>query len=659
MHKTEFPKIIFLVTLCIKTTQCGLELNINVTTDINALKETDLEGDHDSKTTLSNQNSSYLFVSDQNRTGNQPFISKPQIFLGNQNFNASGQSKNLTLDSQIQSKKKYLKELLSITGAFSITTDNAQNVNDILRGSLRPAIYFLLRENDREYLLALLKRKINKEYLITEEETKLVSMLINFVTDEDKLIFLIEKLQIDCTTFIKLNLLKNSEIIYNLSGKWFPLMESKRSDFSVTLLECLRANPVDPAIQPRIYGGPTYKIEIKYWFTLETLVSLTSDGDLTFTAWFELSWSDPRRLWTLQDPRLPKLATISSNEIWYPVFELARCTSESCFLKPNNVSGIELRNYGRAEYVTKTIFTTNCDMDLSNFPFDSHNCSIKFLSKFDILVIKASSTISFIQFGSDEWKITSIEDEARIFTFSYKMEENKQLSIDYSGFEINILVCRVPGYYIQNLIIPVLVVSGLGFITVLLPADSSDKLNLAVTVLLGFLFLQTIISGLIPKSAGSPFVSIYLVFSLLLSAYNVVINGIILGISNITKPKFPPNWIQFIVKTLYNFAHCHYLKKKLFSKKRSPQNINFHYTFSQVQISEESRRRRSLESNANMKMNAKLVEENDNKKIGWKKLSSLLNWLGSASYAIGSITIFIVYLKPLLELGWKETKEHD
>lgn len=60
-----------------------------------------------------------------------------------------------------------------------------------------------------------------------------------------------------------------------------------------------------------------------------------------------------------------------------------------------------------------------------------------------------------------------------------------------------------------------------GFLSALLPADSGDKLNYSLTVLLGFIFAQTIIAGSIPKVSRSPALAEYVMQAIVLCAVNL------------------------------------------------------------------------------------------------------------------------------------------
>jgi len=71
-------------------------------------------------------------------------------------------------------------------------------------------------------------------------------------------------------------------------------------------------------------------------------------------------------------------------------------------------------------------------------------------------------------------------------------------------------------------------------------------MSLAVTALLGFLFIQTRIANLIPKSESVPYLAIYVLGALLNSVYNLAGLAIVLMVYNKPAEKKVPKLLAFI-----------------------------------------------------------------------------------------------------------------
>lgn len=76
---------------------------------------------------------------------------------------------------------------------------------------------------------------------------------------------------------------------------------------------------------------------------------------------------------------------------------------------------------------------------------------------------------------------------------------------------------------------------------------------MAVTVLLGFLFVQEIVAELMPKSESIPFLAVYVVFSLVLATCNVAACTLIVAISNISPTIPPPLILRILVVRVFGY----------------------------------------------------------------------------------------------------------
>jgi hypothetical protein len=72
-----------------------------------------------------------------------------------------------------------------------------------------------------------------------------------------------------------------------------------------------------------------------------------------------------------------------------------------------------------------------------------------------------------------------------------------------SFIRYHILLRRKPVYYVLNIILPILVLSLIALLVFWLPADSGEKMGLAVTVVLSFTVAQDTMSNIIPKTSDS------------------------------------------------------------------------------------------------------------------------------------------------------------
>ena len=197
---------------------------------------------------------------------------------------------------------------------------------------------------------------------------------------------------------------------------------------------------------------------------------------------------------------------------------------------------------------------------------------------------------------------------------------------------------RYSQYYILNLIVPVFVMSTIGFFAVFLPPNTSDKINMTVTVLLGFMFLQSLISTLVPKSSSIPRVSHYLLWELLLSAFNIAANSFTYSLNGIRTIHKLPRCLSILFGILSIIV---FYKINLNLNKIRGNNI--------------PATTENYASNAGIKgiFNQRFFIKSDfftenHKYLSGKDIAIMLNRLCSFFYLAGSLAILMIYLIPLI-----------
>ena len=130
--------------------------------------------------------------------------------------------------------------------------------------------------------------------------------------------------------------------------------------------------------------------------------------------------------------------------------------------------------------------------------------------------------------------------EAYFWKGNQWIHAHKGLDIHRYGFVAELRLKRQSEYYITNLCVPLFVVVLTGFLVVLVPSDSNNRIDLSVSVLLGFTFVQTIISALLPKTDQIPLLAKYVVSVLLLSVVSVASNVLVFALSTRPPHERPP-----------------------------------------------------------------------------------------------------------------------
>uniref|UniRef100_A0A8D0GTM5 Cholinergic receptor nicotinic alpha 6 subunit n=1 Tax=Sphenodon punctatus TaxID=8508 RepID=A0A8D0GTM5_SPHPU len=205
-----------------------------------------------------------------------------------------------------------------------------------------------------------------------------------------------------------------------------------------------------------------------------------------------------------------------------------------------------LRYDGLITWTPPAIFKSSCPMDITFFPFDHQNCSMKFGSwtydkaKIDLLII--GSKVDMNDFWENsEWEI--VDASGYKHDIKYNCCEEIYTDITYSFY-----IRRLPMFYTINLIIPCLFLSFLTVLVFYLPSDCGEKVTLCISVLLSLTVFLLVITETIPStSLVIPLVGEYLLFTMIFVTLSIVVTVFVLNINYRTPTTHTmPEWVKTV-----------------------------------------------------------------------------------------------------------------
>ncbi|KAL0168605.1 hypothetical protein M9458_036827, partial [Cirrhinus mrigala] len=209
-----------------------------------------------------------------------------------------------------------------------------------------------------------------------------------------------------------------------------------------------------------------------------------------------------------------------------------------------------LRYNGDVTWIPPAIFKSSCKIDVTYFPFDYQNCTMKFGSwtydkaKIDLVLI--GSTINLKDFWeSGEWTI--IDAPGYKHDIKYNCCEEIYTDITYSLY-----IRRLPLFYTINMIIPCLLISFLTVLVFYLPSDCGEKVTLCISVLLSLTVFLLVITETIPStSLVIPLIGEYLLFTMIFVTLSIVITVFVLNVHYRTpKTHTMPSWVRNVFLSL-------------------------------------------------------------------------------------------------------------
>ncbi|XP_023965054.2 neuronal acetylcholine receptor subunit alpha-6 [Chrysemys picta bellii] len=260
--------------------------------------------------------------------------------------------------------------------------------------------------------------------------------------------------------------------------------------------------------------------------------------------WLRHIWNDYKLRWDPMEYGGIEFVRVPADKIWKPDIVLYN-NAVGDFQVESKTKAL-LKYDGMITWTPPAIFKSSCPMDITFFPFDHQNCSLKFGSwtydkaKIDLLIIGSKVDMNDL-WENNEWEI--VDASGYKHDIKYNCCEEIYTDITYSFY-----IRRLPMFYTINLIIPCLFISFLTLLVFYLPSDCGEKVTLCISVLLSLTVFLLVITETIPStSLVIPLVGEYLLFTMIFVTLSIVITVFVLNIHYRTPTTHTmPKWVKSV-----------------------------------------------------------------------------------------------------------------
>ncbi|XP_071166741.1 neuronal acetylcholine receptor subunit alpha-10-like [Mytilus edulis] len=259
--------------------------------------------------------------------------------------------------------------------------------------------------------------------------------------------------------------------------------------------------------------------------------------------WMRLGWRDCQLTW---DPN--EFAGITSlrvpySRLWIPDIALYERVSDEFYgLKDYPVA---IYSDGLVKYNFPSTVEVLCPVDVTNFPFDTQVCSLKFSSwsyhGFHLNITSNAMAADLSNLLENvEWIIKKGPAHRCVSYY-------KSIPYSYPDVTFSIFIERKPDYYVTNILIPSFFITCISILGFFLPVDCGEKVALELTVMLAISVFQLLVADKLPPSSDStPWIVVYFNFTLFLSGTASLIQVIVLNLHYRADEKMS-DWILFKV----------------------------------------------------------------------------------------------------------------
>ncbi|XP_008072168.1 acetylcholine receptor subunit epsilon [Carlito syrichta] len=292
--------------------------------------------------------------------------------------------------------------------------------------------------------------------------------------------------------------------------------------------------------ESRPVRGPGDTVTISLKVTLTNLISLNEKEEtLTTSVWIGIEWHDYRLNFSKEDFGGIKILRVPSERVWLPEIVLE-----------NNIDGqfdvayacnVLVYEGGSVSWLPPAIYRSTCAVEVTYFPFDWQNCSLIFRSQtynaeeveFTFAVDDSGQTINKLDIDTEaytengEWAIDFCPGVIRRH-HGVSAGRPGETDVIYS-----LIIRRKPLFYVINIIVPCVLISGLVLLAYFLPPQAGgQKCTVSINVLLAQTVFLFLIAQKIPETSLSvPLLGRYLIFVMVVATLIVMNCVIVLNVS--------------------------------------------------------------------------------------------------------------------------------
>ena len=229
-------------------------------------------------------------------------------------------------------------------------------------------------------------------------------------------------------------------------------------------------------------------------------------GKFTTTNIVYLEWTDEFLRWNPADFGGVQTITMQLANVWYPII-LHVNSAEKMEQLTEDWHLLRVNSSGYISYYLGDVFTSSCEVDIANYPWDIQRCEIQFS------IIGYHSEIEFVP-SSDKIS-TGFYDDNGAWDLT---DTSTSLRYDGTFISFDLYLTRKSRFVVINVISPIVLMSFLNVLIFLIPTDSGERISFCLTVLLAIAVLLTVVGDNLPKTSNPmAWYSYYLLSILIIS----------------------------------------------------------------------------------------------------------------------------------------------
>lgn len=373
---------------------------------------------------------------------------------------------------------------------------------------------------------------------------------------------------------------------------------------------------------------------------------------ISLSGWLTIKWQDDRLIWTPASYGDIDMIFTAPSKIWKPEIIVENSVAGMEIIGPDNML-FQIKSSGEVRWDPPGLYDVHCEMDVTYFPFDYQTCYLQVTSwVYDtskVNLTKATDYVNTEDYNENgEWVLYS-----NSVTETTRTEEGET----FSTVNFVLTLKRRSGYYLSQIIFPILVISFLTNITFLLPTDSGEKISFILTVLLSLAVLLTLIGDSMPTTSRHiSILSVYLSMVLSLSGIVILVTVLNLRLFLKAKQNEVPNWLKRFTTAILIPCSCQSSKAgedsakvELFRKEKSNAVSVIDFEGEKVDVVENNKlKNKTLKRRSRKKeefeKNPDRVERDSEFPYLCREISGMLDWFFFHLFNLFNAILTIIFM---------------
>jgi len=265
-----------------------------------------------------------------------------------------------------------------------------------------------------------------------------------------------------------------------------------------------------PEVRPVVKDSDA--VDVTLGLTISQVIDVDEKNQIfTVSVFMRQVWHNPILAWNNTKFKSIKSINVRPKKLWLPDIVLYN-NADSDISFGGNFDRLNTRvilwSNGKNVWLAPAIIKSKCQIDVKDFPFDEQRCKLKFGSwTYDggrLNLSKEADEADLAKFlPNAEWRLVAVpavRNEVKYFCCPET----------YPDVTYTFRIKRRSLFYLTNLIFPMVMMCALTILSFLLPAESGERISLAITLLLAMTVFMLVVADMIPPTSETiPLVGIF------------------------------------------------------------------------------------------------------------------------------------------------------